>query len=255
MMKISKQLMQQIQQHAQRVYPKEACGLIIKTDSGRVYHPCQNLAATPNENFIINPRDYCVAENKGEVIAIVHSHPNASPTPSMADKVMCEALELPWLIVSEPDMGHEWLLPSQYQAPLLGRQFSHGVLDCWTLCRDFYFRELGIELMDFKRSDLWWEDKQEVSLYEANYQQAGFYPVELKDIQRGDMIIMQIGRSYHPNHAGIYLGNDGSLTSEEVPAVIGSSLFLHHMHGKNSTRDIYGGSWQERTRLLLRYRG
>ena len=57
---------------------------------------------------------------------------------------------------------------------------------------------------------------------------------------RSDVILMQI-RSQNgvPNHAAIYLG-DG--------------LILHHLHGRLSSRDIYGGYWQEVTRHILRYK-
>jgi cell wall-associated NlpC family hydrolase len=74
------------------------------------------------------------------------------------------------------------------------------------------------------------------------YQQAGF--VGIKDGEQpevGDIILMQI-RSNNgvPNHAGIYIG-DG--------------LMLHHLYGRLSSRDVYGGYFQEVTRKILRYVG
>jgi len=41
-----------------------------------------------------------------------------------------------------------------------------------------------------------------------------------------------------PNHAGVYLG-DG--------------IMLHHLYGRLSSRDVYGGYWREVTRLTLRH--
>jgi cell wall-associated NlpC family hydrolase len=50
---------------------------------------------------------------------------------------------------------------------------------------------------------------------------------------------MQIrARNGVPNHAGIYLG-DG--------------LMLHHLYGRLSSRDLYGGWYLESTRAVLRY--
>lgn len=43
-----------------------------------------------------------------------------------------------------------------------------------------------------------------------------------------------------PNHAAVYLG-DG--------------LMLHHMYGRLSSRDVYGGYWREVTRLVVRFSG
>jgi len=128
--------------------------------------------------------------------------------------------------------------PSGYEAPLVGRPFHHGVLDCWTLCRDWYAREWGLALPDPVRHDNWWDDGCS-DLYTENLAAAGFVPIAVGDIQRGDLILMQIrSRNLVPNHAGIYLG-DG--------------LMLHHMYGRLSSRDVYGGYWLENTRLVARH--
>jgi cell wall-associated NlpC family hydrolase len=51
-------------------------------------------------------------------------------------------------------------------APLVGRQFAHGVLDCYSLVRDFHARELGIPLSEYERQDDWWSHGQD--LYSLN---------------------------------------------------------------------------------------
>ncbi|HBO4759112.1 TPA: C40 family peptidase, partial [Pseudomonas aeruginosa] len=134
---------------------------------------------------------------------------------------------------------------------------SHGLLDCWGACRDWYEREAGVTLPNFERKDLWWEVKDGSSLYEDNYESAGFYRVE--DLRRGDMLVFQVptpGRPcYHPNHAAIYLGADPCLRSEEAPALGGSGPFIyHHMAGRAATREIYGWSMANRVRLILRHK-
>lgn len=251
-MRVKKEIIQAAKDHAALVYPNESCGLIIQTEEGRKYYACNNIAVTPSDNFYISPEDYCKAEDQGKILAIVHSHPDKAPKPSMADRVSCELHELPWLILSVPDVGEDWLKPTGYQAPLLGREFSHGVLDCYTLVKDFYQRELNIELPNFARENLWWEDKNSPSLYEENFEKAGFYPVDKP--QYGDMIVFQVGRTEHPNHAGIYLADNGEFKSEQTKPIFGNQLFIHHLFGKMSTRDIYGDAWIERTRLILRHK-
>lgn len=237
---------QAIQEHAAREFPKECCGVVIVVNGKERYRPCDNIAATPDEHFVLSPRDYAKASQEGDIIAIVHSHPNASPLPSEADLVQCEAWGLPWHIVSAwvPDGAESAVAgephtfqPSGYVAPLVGRSFSHGVLDCYTLIRDYYERELGITLRDFERRDGWWNEPGQ-NLYLDNFALAGFEPIR-GPMQIGDVILMHI-RSRVPNHAAVYIGN---------------GQILHHVMRRLSSRDIYDGYWQENTRLVIRYKG
>ncbi len=235
--------LQAIHAHAAAEYPREACGLIVATFDDERFIPCRNLAETPSEHFRLPAEDYAAAEDLGAVTAVVHSHPNAAATPSEADRVMCEASGLTWHIVSVgqgPDGPEcadlQTIVPVGYKAPLLGRQFAHGVLDCYTLVRDFYARELGIALSEYEREDEWWAKGQD--LYSMERLQAEGFVAVTGEPQHGDMILMQI-RAAVPNHAGVYLG-DGQM--------------LHHLDGRLSERVPYGGMWAERTRYIVRHR-
>ena len=251
-MRISQKLEAEIRRHAEAQFPSESCGLLVRTVTGRAYVPCRNAATTAAEHFVIAQESWSAAEDQGQVLAVVHSHPNGSPRPSQVDRVSCELHELPWAIVAWPGGTIEWLQPSGYTAPLLGRDFSHGVLDCYTLVRDWYAREWNLYLPDYPRHDLWWEDKNGPSLYEQHFADAGF--VQVGTPQRGDVLVMMVGRTYHPNHAAIYLGDDGSLVSEPAVALGGQGpFFIHHLYGRSSTRNIYGPDWAMRTRLILRH--
>ena len=101
-MRISEKLETEIRRHAEQAFPAEACGLLIRTGSGRIYMPCRNVATTVAEHFVIALESWCSAEDQGQVLAVVHSHPNGSPRPSQADRVSCELHELPWAIVAWP---------------------------------------------------------------------------------------------------------------------------------------------------------
>ncbi|GEL72983.1 hypothetical protein MVI01_47670 [Myxococcus virescens] len=106
------------------------------------YVPCRKQAEG-QAHFIIHPEGYAGAEAEGEVLAVVHSHPNAAPEPSETDRVSVERWGLPWLIVNVP-LGY-WRLwhPTGYQPLLVGRPFSHGVLDCFSLIRDYFSSTCG----------------------------------------------------------------------------------------------------------------
>jgi len=235
-----------IREHALAEYPRECCGLVVVVKGRERYYRCVNKARTPSEHFIIGADDYAFAEEVGEIMAVVHSHPDCAARASEADRVACEASGLPWYIasiirdreaLSVPEIGS--IAPEGYKAPLVGRPFHHGVLDCYSLIRDWYAQELGIELPDFERRDGWWDDGHS-SLYLDNFTKAGCAPIT-GAMQRGDIILMQIrSKNGVPNHAAVYLG-DGTM--------------LHHLYGRLSSRDVYGGMWQDYTRLVVRHGG
>lgn len=231
------------QAHAAECYPNESCGLVVITAEGERYVPCKNSHDKPAEHFRLTGEDFAAAEDLGEVQSVVHSHPNAAGRPSDADRVQCELSELPWHILSigmvdgKPEFGQQgYCQPCGYKAPLEGRQFAHGILDCFTLFKDFLDREYGIKVSNYEREDDWWNKGQE--LYSMDRLNAeGFFQIK-DEPKRGDIILMNI-RSKVPNHAAVYLGN---------------GQMLHHLHGKLSRTEPYGGMWSERTIYIVRHR-
>jgi len=234
MIALSEMTLAAIRAHAGRDYPREACGLVIVAHGRERYIACRNMAAGDVE-FILDPVDYAAAEDAGEIIAIVHSHPDLPPLPSEADRVQCEASGLPWIIVNWPTGAVHECAPSGYLAPLAGRTFHHGVLDCFALCRDYYQRTLGIALPDLPRADHWWVKGQNILL--EHYAGMGFARVPAEDIRPHDALLMQVGARV-PNHTGIYLGDN---------------LILHHLYGRLSSRDVYGGYYRKVTTHVLRH--
>lgn len=221
-------------EHAKKDSPREACGLILIKKGRQMYWPCKNLAKG-TDNFAIDPYDYAEAEEVGDIIAVFHSHPNMSCKPSEADLVACESSGLPWFIVGLPSEQWHYFEPSGYEAPLIGRKWSHGVLDCYSIIRDFYKRERNIELYDFERHDDWWHNGE--NLYVENFASQGFTEIEMKDLQPGDVILMTV-QSKVANHGAIYLGDN---------------VILHHVHGRLSTRDVFGGYWMKNAVKYLRH--
>jgi proteasome lid subunit RPN8/RPN11 len=255
MIKVPDAVMAEIFAYAAEVAPQECCGLLVKVGRKVQYHRCRNVADDPLNHFQLDTDDQCAAEDAGKLLAIVHSHPDALPKPSIVDRIECEKHEIPWLIVGR-DNEFEWLEPTGYTAPLLGRQFVHGVLDCYQAISDFYAREFGILLGHYDRNDRWWENKDGPSLYLDNFEKEGFTRVDTP--RRGDILIMRIKTPgmpcYHPNHAGVFLGDNPLLKSESGAALYGTGpFFYHHLYGRLANREIYGNSWATRTELILRH--
>lgn len=230
--------------HAKAEYPREACGVIV----GKEYIPCKNIA-TDDAQFEICPIDLVGASGEGKILAYVHSHPDGSCAPSMPDRVQMNLHGLPWVITNCCDV--ELHNPDGYQAPLIGREYHHGLMDCYTLVKDYYQRELGITLNDYERADCWWESADSKPMYLDNFKAEGF--VEVDNVQKHDLILVRLGRTEHVNHALVFIG-DGSLQSEPTEDVISDCLVLHHPYGRESLREMYGEQWQRRAAVIIRHK-
>ena len=87
-------------EHAKECYPEESCGLIIDLDGIETYWKCKNICQMYKEKaFVIDPLDYAAGEDKGEVLGIVHSHPDCELEFSKADRDCCKSVDLPFYIV------------------------------------------------------------------------------------------------------------------------------------------------------------
>lgn len=234
--KMKTKLLEQIYTHAESTAPKECCGLVYIHNGREKYHPCNNLA-TGDDHFVIDPKDYIFVEEKGEITKIVHSHPRTNPKPSQPDLVGIEQTQLPWVIVNPLTHQHTETFPSGYEAPYVGREFCAGVLDCLSIIIDYHKRELNIEIPNYDRQDKWWLRGQD--LYRDLYKDAGFVKKDSEaELEIHDTIIM-FSEADVPNHAAIYLG-EGKI--------------LHHVQGRLSSRDIYGGYWLKNTWAVLRHK-
>jgi proteasome lid subunit RPN8/RPN11 len=89
-----------IRAHAAEVSPQECCGLVIRVEGRLEYVRCRNMAVGDNE-FMFHPQDYAEAEDRGEICAVVHSHPNGSAEMSPADKESFEYAAADWMICGQ----------------------------------------------------------------------------------------------------------------------------------------------------------
>ena len=221
--------------HALAEYPRESCGLVVSVRGKPSYVPCRNQSDEP-DRFILHPEDYAAAEDLGDIVAVVHSHPDADPEPSLHDIASHAASRMTWWIVGLKDGAatlHE--MPAAGEMPLEGRVFVHGVIDCYTLVRDYYRQVLGIILPDYHRKDDWWHSGD--NLYVDNFERAGFVPVSTPE--PGDLIVMAIG-SPTPCHGAIWLEGD---------------VLLHHLYGRLSCKEVFGRAYRECTTHIMRYKG
>lgn len=257
---MQKDTIQAAKAHAEAAFPHESCGFVLQAADGtELYRPVPNSAAAPGESFRIDGAEYIAAEEAGDIKAVVHSHPGGPDGPTVGDRVACENSRVPWYVIpvhqatpgappkASTPVG---IVPNGYRAPLLGRPFFHGVLDCYTLIRDWFDRERGVELPDYERPDDWWNHG--LDLYLANLEHAGFRILtEREPMKTGDMVLMQV-RSPVANHGGLFLGDEGLSEAPDLFPL--RNAMLHHFYGRNSERVVYGGMWASCTRMVCRHK-
>lgn len=193
---------------------EETCGLIIRASGGIEFHPCENIAINPFDNFEIDPIQADAIHSLGEIVYTVHSHHaiNHIHHLSCFDRwAQFDNKDGDWLLI-KPDLSYEIYEPIKN---FRGRDFVDGVYDCLTIIRDF-FNMCGCDIKDYQRVQGWWDNGENYYLDELP--KAGFVQVDKVDLREGDVMLFNYASAV-PNHAGIY---------------IGSNQFLHHMTDRKS---------------------
>jgi proteasome lid subunit RPN8/RPN11 len=223
----------------------EACGYIVRKDNQMKFIPCENIHQEPFENFAIAAKDYAIADQEGELVAVFHSHVeatihNGKMEFSQADRIACEESGLMWVLAILPFGELKFTAPSGYMPPLIGREFCYGISDCYSLVRDIY-RDIGIQLNNYPRGYLdEWNTVPDWDMYEENFAKEGFIEVDkYGKLQKYDVLLMQI-QSQKINHVAVMWDCD-------------RNVFIHHLIDRLSEESIYGGYWQRCTIKIVRH--
>lgn len=221
MIEISDEIQDLIFWFADGYAPQEICGAIADIhDKGRRFFAIDNIAENPEETFEMNPKGWQALAADGEIVAVVHSHPNGEPFLSGADRQMQIQTGLPWVLAVGGRLKQFRCCPH-----LRGRVFEYGKADCGALIRDA-FMLMGIDLPDHKRGDI--DDDAEHEYLRKHFERVGFVRVS-DGLRGGDVILTSYGG--HANHAALYLG-DGQI--------------LHHAYNQLSRREPFNQWWAER---------
>ena len=115
MLRLPRQLYDEIIAHCQREYPKEACGLLAGSSEsvgggliGQVY-PMRNVEDSPI-GYSMDPKEQLVTEKQmrqraQRLIGIYHSHTATEAYPSPVDVRLAISPEISYVLVSLKDRG------------------------------------------------------------------------------------------------------------------------------------------------------
>jgi len=153
----SEKVINDIKTHVNGSPAREICGLIVTHRRANLYIPCSNIAERQND-FCIDPIEFAEISDKYKIICAVHSHVNVNANPSQADLVEIERNNLPYFIMNYPLNTWTYTEPSGYVLPYLGRNFVHGINDCFSIWADYYARELNITFTKPPRPSNQWNN-------------------------------------------------------------------------------------------------
>lgn len=241
--------------HALEAYPQESVGFVLGDD----YVRATNVHANPTEEFEVGAEEYlrALADPRG-LKAMLHSHPEGPLFPNEADMVGQISGDIVWGIiatdgerVSDPYLWGD-ALPI---APLLGREFHHGISDCFSAFRDVFrlgaegLDAQGIEnawphgpitLREMPRNDGWWEPENGgQNLYQEFYEEWGFVKIDKTEARAGDGFLIDIGSKGTLNHIACLITND---------------TILHQLPQRLCRREP-AGIWARAARMWVRYVG
>lgn len=232
-----------IKKHALMENPKECCGLIVSKDNNKFAFPCKNFSETPNKTFAVSANDYLTASKKGDVIAFYHSHMK-NLNFSEFDKLNSENHKLPAIVYSIEEDDFNYYNPNGYEIPFINREYVMGYMDCFTLIRDYYSRELNIEIQDIDNKYRWIERRKEhpdagkwITDLLDHFLNNDF--IEVKESKKYDVILCKTSFIKSPIHCLLWLDNN---------------QFLHHPWGRKSCIEIYNNYWKFRTLYRLRHK-
>lgn len=226
--------------YAASKYPEEAVGFLL---TGGEFLPVDNVHEEPENFFAVDDAVYVAYADA--LIAVLHSHTNGagendepSIEPSKADMERQILSDVPWGVstchggvTSNPI----WWGDSLEVRPLVGRQFVHGITDCYSLVRDWH-RLNGIMFDDVPRDPDWWLQDDE-NLYMELFESRGFRVVTDRAPIEGDCFMCKL-MSTKRNHAGVFVSNQ---------------VFLHHPGGSLSLRS-QAARWRQKLDMIVRHK-
>lgn len=121
---------------------------------------------------------------------------------------------------------------------LLGRPHLMGVVDCFSLGRELFVENFGIEIPNYARPADWRAGN--IDLPRLLYEQNGFQMYtdwKREDLRPGDVLLMTIGDTA-ANHFAYY---------------VGENTIIHHLFGRLSCAEPFRDFWRNSVCYMLRH--
>ena len=176
-------------------------------------------------------------EKTDQSLAIIQA--NSDSDLSVSEDVRAEMNEnnLAYTIIGRNRDHSKSYLPDRYFEKVFyeNRIYIYGMLDCYTLIRDYFRDKLDIWVpANIDRSFGWWNSGR--NLYVDLYKDYGFKETRER-IKEGDVLLFSFNNGM-PSHSAIY---------------VGGGQMLHHMIGRFSCIEPFDGYYQMSLSGVLRH--
>mgnify|MGYP001174497558 FL=1 len=219
-MKLSKEILKEIEGHCKSNPEEESCGIVYKCESTKLLkvYKCENTAEDRRETFRISPIDFLSCREKGEAVCIYHSHPTGGEM-SEYDLMNSSGHSIPYVMFDLE--SNKFYYSDDSLVPFLGRKFEYAKADCFSIVEDFYENVLGIKLLvsDTNEKVIRTTEEKDFSdsfnIIEEGLPKVGFKKVLLEsfdEIKKYDLLSFKLVNK--PRHVGI---------------AVSKSFFLHQM--------------------------
>jgi cell wall-associated NlpC family hydrolase len=210
---------------------EESCGLILNIHNSLDIYKCRNISYHKKNHAILNPYDYIKASKLGKIVGHFHSQPTGEI--SYLDYINASGHNLNSIIyIIDKD---KFYLINPDKKDYLNLDYKCGVSDCYSLVRNYFKKELNIQLNDYNREDGWW--KVNPNLILENFTKEDGIEVEFKDIKVNDILAFEIAGA--TCHFAIYLGNN---------------FILHHPINDKSVIGELSEALIKRIKLVIRHK-
>lgn len=228
---INNNIKKEIEDFALANKPDEVCGFVLSNNGEYSVFKCQNISYSKKNHCILNPFDYIRASKLGKIVA--HFHSQEDKNASLLDNINAFNHQIHSIIYSWKFKKFSLIEPTL--EPYLNKDYESGVSDCYSLVRDYFKKELNIQLNDYNRNEEWWNENP--NLIVDNFKKELGIEVNIQDIKKNDLIVFNIfGVS---RHFAIYLGGD---------------FILHHPRNEKSVINELNDKLKKRVSLVIRHK-
>lgn len=206
-----KEIEQKIIEESNKTPVAECCGLVVIKDfkySIPIFEiiPFKNLARFSMNMFEMDSNKFLLINNTKKVYAIYHSHVIEDTEAqkcedfSDCDISMSESWKIPLVLYSTKKNVFNWYKPFSLEFPYKDRSFLLGIRDCFSLARDYYHKELNVNIPDIYRNIS--KSTEEI------INKTGFKEIDIKDLKKNDIVLLKEKSIYYDYTITIYLGGD-----------------------------------------------